>query len=348
MNNNFVKLNLQGVKNSKKTQTVYITISLSVSYNINTQMYNLIHIVLITGISLSNIMSYHNGHLGGTNIVTDEIGAQVKYVEYKPFGDTKTESGSLTLNKKFTGKELDDSTGLYDYNARMYDAKLGRFISADTLIPDLKNPQSLNRYSYCYNNPLKYIDPTGNETMLVAMLAMYINAVISSPDLSSDLQQLAVDAQTGDFFGMAIDAVSAAVPGLSATMANAGRKAIAGAANVITRSKVLKTAEEFVHIAPKVAKDSIKEEGLKVGHDGYLYVTKEKYLKDVSLQNVAKKIFKKDLQEMGQQKLKKGAIKVTIKDINPDYYNTATKNGVPQWRLKGDVPLEKITNIKDY
>jgi hypothetical protein len=39
---------------------------------------------------------------------------------------------------------------------------LGRFASADTLVPDPTNPQAYNRYSYVVNNPLKYIDPTGH------------------------------------------------------------------------------------------------------------------------------------------------------------------------------------------
>ncbi len=47
--------------------------------------------------------------------------------------------------------------------ARYYDATIGRFISADTIVPQPFNPQSLNRYSYCLNNPLKYIDPTGHD-----------------------------------------------------------------------------------------------------------------------------------------------------------------------------------------
>jgi hypothetical protein len=41
---------------------------------------------------------------------------------------------------------------------------LGRFVSADTIVPDPANPQSLNRYSYVYDNPLKYVDPTGHFT----------------------------------------------------------------------------------------------------------------------------------------------------------------------------------------
>jgi RHS repeat-associated protein len=52
--------------------------------------------------------------------------------------------------------------GLYDYNARMYDPYLGRFLSADTVVPNPGNPQDYNRYAYVENNPLKYIDPSGH------------------------------------------------------------------------------------------------------------------------------------------------------------------------------------------
>lgn len=46
--------------------------------------------------------------------------------------------------------------------ARYYDAEIGRFISPDTVVPDWTDPQSFNRYSYCRNNPLRYIDPSGH------------------------------------------------------------------------------------------------------------------------------------------------------------------------------------------
>jgi RHS repeat-associated protein len=55
-----------------------------------------------------------------------------------------------------------DITGLYYYGARYYDPTIGRFVSADTVVPSASNPQTLNRYSYCLNNPLRYIDPSGN------------------------------------------------------------------------------------------------------------------------------------------------------------------------------------------
>jgi len=61
-----------------------------------------------------------------------------------------------------TDQEHDTETGLYNYNARLYDPVIGQFISADSIIPQKFNPQSLNRYSYCLNNPLIYNDPNGH------------------------------------------------------------------------------------------------------------------------------------------------------------------------------------------
>ncbi len=46
-------------------------------------------------------------------------------------------------------------------NARLYDAKLHRFVASDNFIQDASNPQNYNRYGYVLNNPLKYNDPSG-------------------------------------------------------------------------------------------------------------------------------------------------------------------------------------------
>jgi len=54
----------------------------------------------------------------------------------------------------------DSALALYDYRARYHPA-LGRFLSADTVVPEPGNPQALNRYAYVLNNPLKYTDPSG-------------------------------------------------------------------------------------------------------------------------------------------------------------------------------------------
>lgn len=70
----------------------------------------------------------------------------------------------LDYNYKFTDQEYDASSGLYNYDARLYDPVVGRFVTADSIVEDFFTPQTLNRYTYVRNNPLRYTDPTGHET----------------------------------------------------------------------------------------------------------------------------------------------------------------------------------------
>ena len=81
---------------------------------------------------------------------------------YYPYGANRPASAPLPTDYRFTGQRNESTIALYDYGARFYDPVLGRFVSADTVVPEPGNPQALNRYSYCYNNPLKYTDPTGH------------------------------------------------------------------------------------------------------------------------------------------------------------------------------------------
>ncbi len=65
----------------------------------------------------------------------------------------------MPTDKQFTGHQAEGE--LYFAQARFYDPWTGQFTQADSIVPDPGNPQSLNRYSYVYNNPLRYTDPSG-------------------------------------------------------------------------------------------------------------------------------------------------------------------------------------------
>ena len=52
--------------------------------------------------------------------------------------------------------------GLMDYRYRFLSTRLGRFTQPDSIVPDMSNPQSLNRYAYVNNNPVMFVDPTGH------------------------------------------------------------------------------------------------------------------------------------------------------------------------------------------
>jgi len=87
-------------------------------------------------------------------------------MKYLPFGVCRFSQGTIGTDKLFTGQRL-DANGLYYYNARYYDATIGRFISADPVIQNPANLQMLNRYSYCTDNPLNYTDPSGHDQVIV-------------------------------------------------------------------------------------------------------------------------------------------------------------------------------------
>lgn len=110
----------------------------------------------------TEVLYYHQDHLNSSSIITDAAGTKVEEIYYYPFGGTRTDTGSISVNHKYTSQELDGETGLYYYGARYYNPQLGRFISADSIVTDATDPQDFNRYTYVLNNPLIYVDPSGN------------------------------------------------------------------------------------------------------------------------------------------------------------------------------------------
>jgi RHS repeat-associated protein len=101
-------------------------------------------------------------HLGTVSVVLDAAGNVVDESRHYPYGTERwPEDGTFPTDYRFTGQLLESSLGLYQMGARRYDRALGRWVSPDTLIPVPRNPQSLNRYSYCLGNPLKFVDPSG-------------------------------------------------------------------------------------------------------------------------------------------------------------------------------------------
>ncbi len=117
----------------------------------------------IAKIDSAGVHYLHKNHLGSTAIVTGDDGNVEESLHYMPYGSMREGIETGVTDFKFTDQELDRETNLYNYNARLYDPALGRFISPDPMIPDFYDPQQLNRYAYVRNNPLKYTDPDGHE-----------------------------------------------------------------------------------------------------------------------------------------------------------------------------------------
>ena len=127
---------------------------------------------------------YHSDHLGSAQFVTDWRGRQYEHIEYTPYGELWIEEVAAGLDKlpfRFTGKEMDEETGLYYYGARYLDPKYSRWLSGDPALGEyipsagadtsklagmggVFNVVNLHLYHYAGNNPVKYIDPDGKES----------------------------------------------------------------------------------------------------------------------------------------------------------------------------------------
>ena len=110
-------------------------------------------------------------HLGSPRITTDKDGAVISRRDFMPFGEeistsqraARTDYTGDNIRKRFTGYERDGESELDFAQARYYNSSHGRFTSVDPLkaSANVRNPQTLNRYSYVMNSPYKFIDPTG-------------------------------------------------------------------------------------------------------------------------------------------------------------------------------------------
>jgi RHS repeat-associated protein len=126
----------------------------------------------------------HSDHLGSTSLTT--CGSQdgcdgtpyqgvVARQLYHPYGTVRHAEGTLPTDYTFTGQRDEAGLGLMHYGARFYSPRLGRFVSADSIVPSPLNPQDFNRYTYGRNNPLAYIDADGHFPVLV-LVALGVTA----------------------------------------------------------------------------------------------------------------------------------------------------------------------------
>ncbi|MCG3113837.1 MAG: hypothetical protein MCM46_18690 [Candidatus Manganitrophus sp. SB1] len=158
------------------------------------------------------IKYFHADHLGSTSVVTDQAGGKIAEYIYRPYGDNFLIAGS-DFRYKYTSQEKDDQTGLYFYNARYYDPVLARFISPDSILPDLANPQAFNRYSYVYNNPLIYTDPTGHCPVCFIAAGIVMGALSAGVQSDWNMEAMIIGGTIGGISGGVGSAVSTSVGG---------------------------------------------------------------------------------------------------------------------------------------
>lgn len=104
---------------------------------------------------------YHQDGLGSISVVSDVYGSPLNWYTYDAFGSPRSVTESVYNPLMFTGEPY-DSSGLIYLRARYYDPTTGRFLTPDTYPGKLRDPMSRNKYVYCGNNPVLYVDPSGN------------------------------------------------------------------------------------------------------------------------------------------------------------------------------------------
>lgn len=145
-----------------------------------------------------NYFYLHRDYQGSIMAITNAVGAVVEKRLYNPWGEiVKIQDGAgnnltkLTFfDRGYTGHQHLESVGLIHMNGRLYDPKLHRFLQPDNFIQDPYNTQSFNRYGYCWNNPLKYMDQSGEilESILIgagiALVSYFTMSIINGTPIT--------------------------------------------------------------------------------------------------------------------------------------------------------------------
>ena len=115
---------------------------------------------------------YHHDRLGSTAYLTDNVaGAVASFTGYDDYGAPTMKtiirlgSRELDLACEYTGHPYDPILGVYYARARMYDASSRRFLAVDQVRGSILNPITLARYTYCFDNPLYWVDLNGMAAM---------------------------------------------------------------------------------------------------------------------------------------------------------------------------------------
>ena len=117
----------------------------------------------LAGCVTGSTKSYYQYDAHGNVVqLTNASGAVTQSYDYDAFGNQFAPSLTDSNLFRYSGEYFDEETELYYLRARQYSPAIGRFTQEDTYRGEYASPLSLNLYTYCYNDPVQYVDPTGH------------------------------------------------------------------------------------------------------------------------------------------------------------------------------------------
>ena len=153
----------------------------------------------------------YNGH-GDVTELTNSLGELKKSYSYDVFGAEKNIDSADENPLRYAGQFYDTSSGNYYMSSRYYDTNSGRFLSQDSFYGNDEDILSLNQYTYCYNDPIRYVDLSGNSVVSVATNILTDNITKAGKDTLKEFFKNQADSVLGkgknyehDYFGMFFD-----------------------------------------------------------------------------------------------------------------------------------------------
>ena len=196
----------------------------------------------------ADVLYYQYNNHGDVISVLDQDGTIKNEYDYDAFGNAITEKETVSNPYRYAGYYQDSESGLYYLQSRYYNPRTARFLTEDTASGKYTDPLSLNKYTYCHNQPVTGYDPDGHFLHIVVGAA--IGAVVSG-GISYASQAIKNKSFTNgiDWKKVAGSAAEGAITG-AVGAATGGTSLAASAAGTVAKTGVKTVAK---NVAKKVA-----------------------------------------------------------------------------------------------
>lgn len=207
----------------------------------------------------------YNNH-GDVISVLDQAGEVKNEYDYDAFGNAITEKETVSNPYRYAGYYQDSESGLYYLQSRYYNPRTARFLTEDTASGKYTDPLSLNKYTYCHNQPVTGYDPDGHFLHIVAGAAIgavvsggisYASQAIKNKSFTKGInwKQVAGSAAEGAIIG----GVGAATGGAGLAASAAGTAAKTGAKTVAKTTAKAVAKKVAINVAGNAAGNVVNQ-----------------------------------------------------------------------------------------